>query len=115
MMNKYIVYAYKDGDCAEYASLNDKRGFCELVRAYCAQKQTLSDADKVFFKAVVQGVKVERNGFKKLMRALRAHDEVGLSNDIYDIVEEMSDDKKITALSLNILNGESTDLGEFTI
>lgn len=118
-MEKFILYAYGEHGKEEYAVFDDAFGYKnnakKVLEMKAEQKGCLSDADKLFKEAVVDGVKILRGGFTKLMQTLRRFDEVGLSNDIYDVMEEITDDKNITAVSLNNINGRETDFNDYEI
>lgn len=118
-MEKFIVYAYTDDGAEEYSVFKDRFGYknCaeKLLSMKAEQYGSLSDADKLFQEAVVEGVKILRGGFKKLMQTLRRFDEVGLSNDIYDVMEEIMNDKNIIAVSLNNTGGKTTDFKEYAV
>lgn len=118
-MEKFILYVYTDKGIEEYAAFKDRFGYKnsaeKLFRMKLGGNVALTDADKIFKEAVVEGVKVLRGGFTKVMQSLRHFDEIGLSNDIYEVMEEITEDKNITAVSLNKINGRETDFKEYAV
>lgn len=96
-MRTWTLYALSEGNWEEYASFSDCGEFRgEAIRAAEAktsegQTEENKNAAKVFRAFVAEKTIVVRADFKRLMRALRHFDEVGLSNDIYGAIEEIND------------------------
>ncbi|MBQ8308866.1 MAG: hypothetical protein IJX96_03430 [Clostridia bacterium] len=88
-MGNFILYQKKDGVWSEYAQFKDRRDYATRV-AKVTDGRTDAPA-KVLRTFVLGGVYIEGIGNIDLVkRALRHFDEVGLSNDIFESLEEMS-------------------------
>lgn len=119
-MNRFMFYTYKkDEDAEAYAVYNDrfdyKQSYQKYINAKKSEGKELSDADKILTDCLFYGVKVMRPGFGKLMRALRQHDEIGLSNNIYDTLEEVCENEEIVAVSLGTPSVTERDFEEYEI
>jgi len=121
MTGDFILYVYKEGvrEAEEYASYRDRFGYKASYQKYLNMKKSegaeLSDADKVLTDCLFYGVKVMRDGFKTLMRSLRQHDEIGLSNEIYSSMEEIMERRDIVAVSLGTPSITERDFKEYTV
>ncbi len=104
-MRTWTLYALSGGNWEEYASFSDGGDFRgEAIRAAEAktsegQTEENKNAAKVFRAFVAEKTIVVRADFKRLMRALRHFDEVGLSNDIYGAIEEINDGEDVQAVA----------------
>lgn len=89
-----ILYTYHKGQWEVFESFKDRRGYAEQVKIAAEKKQsgdleTQKNAAKVMLDFVC-GKKWFGAEYQKLvMRALRHFDEVGLSNDIYETLENL--------------------------
>jgi len=111
-MENYKIYAFsRDGENEVYETFVDK-GFLGQIEKYLNLKsslgESLTDADLVYKTVFFDGYNVVKSqNFKKVMQSLRHHDEIGLSNDIYSILEEISDDGSYIAVGFgNDLDGK---------
>ena len=94
-MNMFILYVYENGSWQAVENFKDRRGYAELVKTSVETK--LANGTETQKKAAtvmadfVNGKKFFGIQYKKLvMRALRHFDEVGISNSVYEVMEEMS-------------------------
>ena len=94
-MNMFILYVYENGRWEALESFKDRRGYADLVKS--AVETKFSNGTETQKKAAtvmtefVNGKKYYGIQYKKLvMRALRHFDEVGISNSIFEAMEEMS-------------------------
>lgn len=116
-----ILYAYYEGGetAEEFAEFLNDSDYKASFRKYLDMKKkegkSLADYDKLMTDCLFYGVKIKRAGFKKLTQALRHFDEIGVSNEIYDVMQEIIPNKKIVAVSLGTPGGRETDFGEYTI
>lgn len=128
-MEEYRIYSItEDGVIEEYDKIKGK-SFRESIQRYLDRKnafnEELSVADIVFKKVFFDGYNViKEENFKKVLRSLRHHDEVGLSNDIYDLLEEIKDDGgyigaafggDLEGKKLEEVNDKIADLTDFVI
>ena len=92
---EYKIYAVENGgNVVEYASFPDD-GYAKQIEEKIEKKRKegkSDNADVVMREVFAKKRGVEKRFFKTAMRALRRYDEVGLSNDIYDVLEEIADD-----------------------
>lgn len=100
-MAEFRIYADYGSGAEEYASFEYDGDYAaesiEAAEAKSADGQSTEtvNAAKVFRAFVAEKTIVKKADFKLVMRALRHFDEVGLSNDIYDVLEELSDDSSV--------------------
>ncbi len=100
---KYILYADRGGGFKEYAAFTDDGEFIGDAAAAAEEKRrdakgrAEENAAVVFRAFAAERAAVGRADFKRVMRALRRFDEVGLSNDLYDAMEELCDDASVRA------------------
>lgn len=94
----YILYAFSDGKWTEHASFKDRRGYAEQVKTAAAghkaaaKNEQLVNASIVMEDFVLGGYAYAKQYGKLVMRALRNFDEVGLSADICESLEELLDE-----------------------
>lgn len=102
-MDKYKIYAFDESGKNEvYETLKDS-GFREQIERFLKMKESdgtsFDNADLVYKKVFYDGYNVVKAvNFKKVMQSLRRHDEIGISNDIYAIMEEINDDGSYIAI-----------------
>ena len=91
----FILYTFNGGEWAEFASFKDRRDYRALVEKAAENKQKEGKTEEVKNAAalmrtfVLDGKAFSISEKKSVSRALRHFDEVGLSNDIFDVLEEM--------------------------
>ena len=86
-MPEMIFYVLKNGAWVEFDRVKDRRDYAALVANVTAERE---DAPaKVLRAFVTQKTYVKKEDCALLCRALRHFDEVGLSNKIFDFVEEV--------------------------
>lgn len=96
-MYRYFLYTFLNGKKEEYIAFSCKRDFrSEAVRAAEAkdaegQTEENRNAAKVFRAFVADKTIAGKADFKRVMRALRHFDEIGISNELYDALEEIND------------------------
>lgn len=96
-MYRYLLYTFLNGKREEYISFSCKRDFrseaLRVAEAKEAEGQTEENrnAAKVFRAFVADKTIAGKADFKRVMRALRHFDEAGLSNEIYEALEEIND------------------------
>lgn len=94
----FILYTKMNGKWTEYASFKDRNGYADRVRAVAAEKKETAKTDEVKNAAtVMEGFVLESCFYGKeygklLLRALRHFDEVGISNDVCEALEEALDE-----------------------
>ena len=114
-MYHYFLYTFLNGKREEYISFSCKRDFrLEAVRAAEAkesegQTEEIRNAARVFRAFVADKTIVGKADFKRVMRALRHFDEVGLSNELYGALEEINDAGSFEAV---VFAEEGEDLTE---
>ncbi len=91
---EYFIYAISSGNIDEYAVFDDD-GYSEQILKKIEKRRLENKCDNVDY--IMEEVFAKKQGvakknFKTALRALRHFDEVGLSNDIYDVLEEIADD-----------------------
>ena len=117
-----ILYAFIDGEWAEFASFDDFSTYATQVQKAAEIKKTTASLDSARNAAVVMeefalGKKAYDAKYGKLVkRALRHFDEVGLSNDIFDALEELLDEgAEAFALAKTGDNVEAFPKGSFDV
>lgn len=91
----YILYVLKNGSWQAYARFVDRRNYGERVAQVSAIKMAnaKTDAEKnaaTLLQAFVLGKEYYKACYAKVvMRTLRHFDEVGLSNDIFDELDNL--------------------------
>lgn len=104
-MRRWTLYALSEGDWESTRlfptaeSFVGKRYAPAEAKTSEGQTEENKNAAKVFRAFVAEKTIVVRADFKRLMRALRHFDEVGLSNDIYDAIEEINDGEDVQAVA----------------
>ncbi len=94
----FILYAFSGGEWAQFASFDDFSDYASQVVKSAENKKRTAAMDSVRNAAIVMedfvlGKKSYDKQYGKLVkRALRHFDEVGLSNDIFDSLEELLDE-----------------------
>ncbi|MBQ8394659.1 MAG: hypothetical protein IJX49_03720 [Clostridia bacterium] len=94
----YILYSFTDGEWGQFAAFDDSADFASQVRKSAEIKKNTSLTDSARNAAIVmEGFVLSKKSYgeqygKLVKRALRHFDEVGLSNDIYDSLEELLDE-----------------------
>lgn len=94
----YVLYAFIDGEWRQFATFDDCADYAFQVKAAAEIKQNTALMDSVRNAAtVMEGFVLGKKRYaakygKLIKRALRHFDEVGLSNDIYDSLEELLDE-----------------------
>lgn len=117
---EYKIYAVENGgNVVEYASFPDD-GYAKQIEDKIEKKRKegkSDNADIVMRKVFAEKRGVEKRFFKTAMRALRRYDEVGLSNDIYEVLEEIADDGYEAVLFDNAQNVKESlaDLSDLDI
>jgi hypothetical protein len=94
-MSDFVLYAKIDGDWAVSATFADKEAYTAAINRYFGMKKaegkSLDDCDTVlalFTEACV----VERKRFGLVKRALRHYDEIGISNDLVEAIDQAKRD-----------------------
>lgn len=108
---EYAVYVYRSAP-EVYETLCDRFGYEESVRSYLGGKSSESATDRVLRLAVLEHRKIVRRDFKKLRQALRHYDEIGLSNELVEIVEAL-EEEDVSALSLGQISAQEADLSVY--
>ena len=118
----YVLYAYIDGEWQEYDAIPDKRGYAEQVKAAVELRKNANKTEQAVHSAIVMeafvlgGFQYESKYGKLIMRALRNFDEVGISNDVYELLEALLDEGcERFALVKDGGNPAALPLGEFTV
>ena len=94
----FILYAFSDGKWAQFATFEDFSDYASQVAKSAEIKKKTASMDSVRNAAVVmEGFVLAQRSYDKqygklVKRALRHFDEVGLSNDIFDSLEELLDE-----------------------
>lgn len=94
----YVLYALADGNWTPFANFADNDGYEEQVKnAVALQKAAAKTEEKknaayVLEDFVLGNYRYGKEFGKLVMRALRHFDEVGLSNDIQEKLEELLDE-----------------------
>lgn len=115
------LYIYHEGerDGTEYAEYDNQADYKQALKEILERKKKegkiLDDADKIMRDAVFTGVRIGRVGFKKMMQALRRFDEVGISNELYDSMEEIVEDDSIIAVSVGTPAVRTVTLEEYSL
>lgn len=115
------LYIYHEGerDGTEYAEYDNRADYKQALKEILERKKKegkiLDDADKIMRDAVLSGVRIGRVGFKKMMQALRRFDEVGISNELYDSMEEIVEDDSIIAVSVGTPAVRTVTLEEYSL
>ncbi len=100
---EYKIYASSRGEICEYASFEDD-GYAEQILAKIEKRRLdgrCDNADVVMERVFAKKQGILKKDFKTAMRALRHFDEVGLSNDVYSVLEEINDDGSFDAVFLD--------------
>lgn len=124
-MWEYKIYADRGDGTKEYAGFEyDGDYVAEILRAVgakaCDGTTENQNAAKVVRAFVAEKIVVKRTDFKRVMRALRHFDEVGLSNELYDVLEELSDESDVARIAFaaaneNVSEFTEAELSEFEI
>lgn len=94
----YILYAFSDGKWSQAASFKDRFGYANLVKTAAekhktaAKNEQLVNASIAMESFVLSGCAFAKSYGKVIMRALRNFDEVGISNDVCEALEELLDE-----------------------
>lgn len=97
---EYKIYASSSGEICEYASFEND-GYVEQILAKIEKRRLdgrCDNADVVMERVFAKKQGILKKDFKTAMRALRHFDEVGLSNDVYSVLEEINDDGSFDAV-----------------
>lgn len=91
---EYKIFAISGNSIEEYASFEDDGYSDQILNKIEKRKceRLYSNVDYVMENVFANKQGVAKKYLKTAMRALRHFDEVGLSNDIYDVLEEINDD-----------------------
>lgn len=87
----------------EIACFDDMFGYEKSIAEYFdfkenEEKRALTNADVMFKRVFLLGEVVDVKFFKKLKQTLRHYDEIGLSNEIYELVDTLMDEGTLQAL-----------------
>lgn len=94
----FILYAFTDGEWRQFATFDDDSDFASQVKEAAKIKKNTALTDSARNAAtVMEGFVLSKKSYgekygKLVKRALRHFDEVGLSNDIFDSLEELLDE-----------------------
>ena len=105
-MEIFKIFAFDgEGKAKLYAEIKDRFGYYAAVEKYFAKKQAagkpLDEDDSILQTILDRSYVIPSADFKRVMQALRHFDEIGISNDVHDIIEEIKEDGGYTAVSLN--------------
>ena len=94
----YVLYALTDGKWTPFANFTDEDGYETQVKTAVALQKTAAKTEEkknaayVLEDFVLGNYRYGKEYGKLVMRALRHFDEVGLSNDIQEKLEELLDE-----------------------
>ena len=120
----FILYAFDGTAWVSFAEITDKKGtYLERVAQFVAIKEKDGKTDEIKNAAKVMRAFVLENKYfdakkdgKVIKRALRHFDEVGISNDIYESLEELLDEGFASfALAKDGQDISAFSLGEITV
>ncbi|MBQ8320404.1 MAG: hypothetical protein IJX81_05945 [Clostridia bacterium] len=111
-MEYFTVYVLRQGEWQEYTSFKDRRGYATLVEE--ATKGRLDAAAKVLHTLILENVSVQAADLPLVMRALRAFDEVGLSNDIHAAFDEIDCEGDFEAVAVSKARPEAFAAADFS-
>lgn len=101
----FILYALKGEKWTEYARFKDRRGYAVLVAEAAKEKaQRAKTEEESKAAAIMHAFVLEKKWFpatdgKAVRRALRHFDEVGISNDVWEVLEGLLEEADGFALA----------------
>ena len=112
-MNILYFYVKKDGNWSVYEELKDRRDYVSRVKSVTDGR---TDAPAVVMqKFICENAYVLGADKKLVMRALRHFDEVGLSNDLYEILDGVGEIEAFALTNKDVSMLTAADLSGLSI